>query len=195
MMTLLLCGLFLLPVVFLPMALARRAVGTLLRQRAVAIAAVGARDLADVESYTEDCAHAACLLIEHAPDADPVFVRSILHDALRQIDTVQRAERLRGALGNVWRPRSSGTHIAPALLLEALLVLDARVLAGVVAAAGPWGVVWLRRMTETALARFRVAATDTGEGRFAKLFAEDLAHLGLDETPQCGTRAAGSARS
>lgn len=182
MMTLVLCVLFVVPVALLPMALARRAAGHTQRQRAVAVAAVGARHLAEVESYTQDCAHAACLLIEHAPEANPTFVRGFVQDALQQIDTVQRAERLRGALGLAWRPRSTIARAFSDVLLEALLVLDARVVARVVALAGPAGVVWLRRMTDTALARFRVAATDAGEARFVSLFAEDLAALDMDST-------------
>lgn len=172
----------------LPMALARAGRRGVLSRRAIAVAAVGGRDLGDVITHTRDCTEAACLLLAYRHHAQPAFVRRILRDVVTQLDSVERASRLRGALGDVQSRRRSRVQTWPELLLWTLPLLGAGVVARVLVSRGrSHGIDDLRAMTVAALREFSAVARGDGEERFVSLFAEELARLGLpqpDRDPQ-----------
>jgi hypothetical protein len=178
MTTLLMCLLFTCPVVAIPIVLARRR-GGLVSRRAVALAAAGRLDLSDVLTYTWDCSRAACILMEHRGSTSPAFVRRYLADAVSQVECVQRATRLRRALGR--RGSTGGALLSswPDLLLCLTGFVDAEVLARLIQWRGDAGIADLEAMTERALAHFTTALQNTNEAPFVTLFAEELVRLGL----------------
>jgi hypothetical protein len=178
MTTLLLCLLFAAPVVAVPIVLARRR-GGLLGQRAIALAAAGGLDLDDVVAYTRDCSRAACLLIAHRHGANPASVRRYLADAVAQVDCVQRAARVRRALGRRWRAGRSRLPVWPDVLLFLTGLLDADVLARLIQWRGDAGIADLEAMTDRALADFTAAMRQADEAPFVTLFADELVRLGL----------------
>lgn len=179
--TLLLSLLCIAPVVALSVAWTRAGRGGLLRRRAVAVAAMGGRDLHDVLTYTRDCSQAACLLLAHRHNADAAFIRSLLAEAVTQVDSVQRATRLRRALGERWRAGVMRFPSWPDLLLWLAGILDADVVARLILWRGEGGIADLETMTKRALRRFSAAIRDADEAPFVTLFAEELVRLGLLE--------------
>lgn len=182
-MTALLSLLLIVPPLVLAVSLARRARGGVLSQRALAVAAVGGRDLGDVVTYTQDCSMVACMLLTRRGSADPELVRRVLRDAVTQVDSVQRAARLLGALGA--RPgarRGLGTW--PDFLLSMAGVFDAGVMATLITWRGESGITDLQGMTERAIARFRATVDGGDKAPLVTLFAEELVRLGLLDDEQ-----------
>jgi hypothetical protein len=98
-MTILLLGFAVVtPLIALGYALARGSRGGLLRRRAIALAHFGGNDLDDVVTYTLDCSALARMLLRRRTNADPTLLRRVVGDAVMQIDSLQRATRLRRAL-------------------------------------------------------------------------------------------------
>lgn len=184
MTTLLLVTLFVGPLVVLAIALARASRGGVLTHRALAVATLGGRNLTDVITYTQDCSQAACLLLAHRTNADPALVRRILRDAVTQIDSVQRASRLRDALGR--RGRWTRRRLAswPDVLLIAAGVLDAGVVARIIAWRGDHGMSDLTEMTRRAIERFSATVREADDVPLVSLFAEELVRLGLLDAEQ-----------
>lgn len=179
MTTLLLSLLLIGSVVVLPMALARPRRGGVLSRRAVAVAALGGRDLRDVETYTQDCAMAARLLMAYRGNADPVFVRRILRDVVTQLDSVQRATRLRGALGSRPSAKRRRFYTWPDFLLWLAGIVDADVVARLIAWRGDDGIVDLEQMSTRALESFRATVDGADEAFLLTLFEEELVRMGL----------------
>lgn len=191
MTTLLLSLLLILPPLAVAVRLARRARGGVLSQRALAVAAVGERDLGDVVTYTQDCSTAACLLLTHRGSADRELVRRVLRDAVTQVDSVQRAARLLSALGAKQRmPRAFGTW--PDFLLWLTGVFDAGVVATLITWRGESGITDLQGMTERAIARLRATLDDGDDAPLVTLFAEELVRLGLLDEEHLEADAEGS---
>jgi hypothetical protein len=177
--TLLLSLLCIAPIVALAAAWTRNARGGVLRQRAVVVAAMGTQDLNDVLSYTRICSHAACLILRHRHNAKREFVRRLLADAVTQMDSVQRATRLRTALGRRWRARVRRLPSWPDVLLWLAGILDADVVAQLILWRGDRGISDIEAMTKRALRRFRAAMREADEAPFVTLFADELVRLGL----------------
>ncbi len=177
--TLLLSLLCIGPLVGLAVALTRAGRGGRLRRRALAVAAMGAQDLEDVRSYTRDCSQAACLLMAHRGKADTALVRRVVGEAVTQVDSVQRATRLRLALGQRLRARLRRLPSWPDVLLWLTGLLDADVIARLIVWRGERGISDLEAMTKRALRRFSAVMRDADEEPFVTLFADELISLGL----------------
>ncbi len=167
------------PVVGLAAAWTRVSRGGLPRRRAVAVAAMGAHDLRDVLTYTRDCSQAACLVLAHRYNADSAFVRRLLVDAVTQVDSVQRATRLRTALSRRWRASARRLPSWPDVLLWLAGLLDAEVVASLILWRGDHGITDLEAMTKRALRRFSAAMRDADDAPFVTLFADELVRMGL----------------
>jgi hypothetical protein len=169
------------PIVALAAAWTRASRGGVLRRRAVAVAAMGAHDLDDVLTYTRDCSQAACLVLSRRRHADPAFLRRVLAEAVTQVDSIQRATRLRTALGRRWRARVRRLPSWPDVLLWLSGVVDADVVARLILWRGRRGIGDLETMTKRALRRFSSAMRDADEAPFVTLFADELLRMGLLE--------------
>lgn len=178
-MTTLLLALFVGPLVGWAISLARVDRGGVLSSQALAVATIGGRDLNDVVTYTQDCSLAACLLLAHRDHADPALLRSVLRDAITQIDSVQRATRLRSALGREGWWRLGHLPTWPDMLLFASGLLDAEVIARLIIWRGDGGMTDLREMTARAIERFSSTVADADEAPLLSLFADELVRLGL----------------
>lgn len=180
-LSLLLSLLCIAPIAALAAAWTRASRGGVLRRRALAVAAMGAQDLNDVLTYTRDCSQAACLVLAHRRSAKPDFLRRVLAEAVTQIDSVQRATRLRAALGRRSRARVRRAPSWPDGLLWLSGVVDADLVARLILWRGDKGIGDLETMTKRALRRFSAALRDADEAPFVTLFADELVRLGLLE--------------
>ncbi len=178
---LLLSFLLVTPFIGLGYALARGSRGGRLHQRAVAVAHFGGNDLDDVVMYTHDCSALACMLLTRRLNADPELVRRVLGDAVMQLDSLQRATRLRRALAKRLPGRDRARASWPDLLLWAAGVFDADVVARLIAWRGTSGVRDLRAMTERVVERFSATVPDADEAPLVALFADELVRMGLLE--------------
>jgi hypothetical protein len=169
------------PLIALGYVLARGERGGQLHERALAVAHVGGSDLDDVVTYTEDCSTMACMLLARRVKTDPALLRQVVSDAVTQVDSVQRATRLRRALvkdaGR--QPRRWATW--PDLMLWAAGLLDADVIARLIAWRGEEGISDLKAMTEQAIERFSATVPGADEAPLVEIFAEELVRLGLLE--------------
>ncbi len=169
------------PLIALGYVLARGARGGDLHERALAVAHVGGSDLYDVVTYTQDCSTLACMLLARRVKTDPTLLRQVVRDAVTQVDSVQRATRLRSALVHRTGGRAQRWATWPDLMLWAAGILDADVMARLIAWRGEDGIGDLRAMTEHAIERFSATVPGADEAPLVTLFAEELVGLGLLE--------------
>lgn len=178
MATVLLSLLVVAPLLALGVALAHRARSGMLHEHTLAVAAVAGRDPGDVVTYTQDCSLAACMLLARRGHGSPVLLDTVLRGAITQVDSVQRAARLLGALGQpcVDRRRAAAW---PDFLLWMAGVFDAGVVANIITWRGESGISDLREMTERAIERFRATVDGSDQSPLMTLFAEEMVRLGL----------------
>ncbi len=167
------------PFMLLAFGVTRRAGQLQLHDRAVAVARLGAWDLADVITYTEDCCAMACMVLARRARAEAALVRQVVGDAVTQVDSVERAARLRRSLGRRRRAHAPRLPAWPDVLLWLAGILDGDVVARLIVWRGERGGADLEAMAERALGRFRAAMSEADEEPFVTLFADELVHLGL----------------
>ncbi len=181
-MTILLLGFLVVgPLIALGYVLARSERGGQLHERALAVAHVGGSDLYDVVTYTEDCSTMACMLLARRGKTDPALLRRVVSDAVTQVDSVQRATRLRSALVKDAGRQPRRLASWPDLMLWAAGLLDADVIACLIAWRGEEGISDLKAMTEQAIERFSATVPGSDEAPLVEVFAEELVRLGLLE--------------